>query len=394
MAVNRRSALGLMGAAPLAASGVLGAGTANATAGREGHGRVPKSLRPGGEFDLFVREQARKDEFSGTVLLVHWSRPVLSRSYGMADKQRRIPNGPDTIFSLGSITKVCTAIALAQLAEQGKVAYGEKLGAYLDGFPAEVADNVTIHQMLTHTSGMGDYRMENKNYPDEAAKWNSEKEVMDGVMTFVRKGKPHFTPGTSYRYSNSAYAAIGAIVAKVSNQSYYDYVREHIFAASGMPGANFYSRPEWRDNPRIAHPYTMTPSGRVDDVGNRDFVDSPAGGAFSNAAGLVRFTDALLGHKLLGRTFTELITSAKVPMRPLPHRPGEPARIGFSGYGPGVVLQNGQWIIGHNGGSPGVDANWYWYPHSGWIVVFLCNYDQRTSGPIVSLADKLITGQR
>ncbi|WUI03899.1 beta-lactamase family protein [Spirillospora sp. NBC_00431] len=385
MTVNRRSALGLLGVAPLAA-----AGTANAA---EEYGRVPRSLRPGGEFDRFVREQAFKDEFSGTILLAHKGHTVLSRSYGMANKQQRIRNGPDTIFSLGSITKVFTGVAMARLAERNKVAYGDKLGAHLDGFPAEVADNVTIHQMLTHTSGMGDYRNENKDFPEESAKWSSEKEVMDGVMAFVRKGKLHFTPGTDHRYSNSAYTALGAVVAKLSNQPYYDYVREHVFKASRMAGANFYSRPEWRDDPRIAHPYTTTPSGREDHVDHRLFAGGPDGGAFANAADLVRFTDALLNHRLLGRAFTELITSAKVPLRPLPSQPGKPSRTGFAGYGPGITLQNGQWIIGHNGGSPGVDANWYWYPHSGWITVILCNYDMRTSGPIVALANKLITVQ-
>jgi CubicO group peptidase (beta-lactamase class C family) len=154
---SRRAVLGMLGAAPLAAGGLLAVpATAEARAGSAGHNPVPPELLPGGTLDKLIAQRAAADQYSGTVLLLHDGHPVLSRSYGMADKQLSIGNGPETIFALGSITKLFTGIAIAQLVQQGKVAYHEKLGAYLDGFPAEVAGTVTVHQLLTHTAGMGD----------------------------------------------------------------------------------------------------------------------------------------------------------------------------------------------------------------------------------------------
>ncbi|MFC7589401.1 serine hydrolase domain-containing protein [Nonomuraea antimicrobica] len=117
---------------------------------------VPSSLRPGGEFDAYVARLAQADQFSGTVLLRHRSRPVLARSYGMADKARSIPNGPDTIFKLASVSKCLTAVALGQLVQRDKVDLHAPLGDYLDGFSAETA-KVTVHHLLTHTAGLGEY---------------------------------------------------------------------------------------------------------------------------------------------------------------------------------------------------------------------------------------------
>ncbi|WP_344282559.1 serine hydrolase domain-containing protein [Actinomadura napierensis] len=385
--MNRRSALGLMGAVPLAAGGWLKTtGTASAAVGRE--------LRPGGEFDRFVQQQAAEDRFSGVVLLANRGRTVLSRSCGMADKERSIRNGPGTVFALGSISKVFVGVAVAQLAEAGKIAYDAKLGTYLDGFPAEVANGVTVHQMLTHSSGMGDYHQENPDYPDAQATWTSPDQVMDGTMAFIRKNGLHFTPGTGYLYSNSAFVVLGAIVAKVSGLSYYDYVRRNVFGKAGMTASNFYTRQQGLSDRRIARPYTTTSSGQREDVAaQRDFLGLPDGGAFATAPDMMRFTAALNGHRLLGRAYTELITTPKVPLGTLPPKGDKPAKTAFAGYGPDSTLVNGQRILGHNGGSQGVDTAWYTYPYSEWTTVILCNYDGQTSAPIESLLEKLILAQ-
>jgi CubicO group peptidase (beta-lactamase class C family) len=391
MGMNRRSALGLLGTVPLATGGLLAAtGTASAD-GPDGRARIPAGLRPGGRFDRFVEQQAAKDQFSGTVLLANRGRAALSRSYGMADKERSIRNGPDTIFSLGSITKVFTGVAVAQLVEAGKIAYDGTLGTYLDGFPAGPANDITVHQLLTHTSGMGDYRQDVPGYQQAEGTWTSAEQVMDGTMAFIRTTKLHFTPGTGQLYSNSAYVTLGAIVAKVSGMPYFDYVRRHIFEAAGMNASDFYTRPQWQKDRRIAQPYTTRPSGqRENQVGERAFIGLPDGGAFAGAPDLVRFTEALNGYKLVGRAYTELITSPKVPGDTLPAKDGKPAKSHFEGYGPDSTFIGGRRFLGHNGGSPGVDADWYVYPHSGWTTVILCNYDARTSEPIESLLEELI----
>jgi CubicO group peptidase (beta-lactamase class C family) len=395
-AVSRRSVLGVLGVVPLAAGGLVAAAGPAYAGDSSGSGQIPAELRPGGEFDQFVAQLAAEDKFSGTVLLMHRDCRVLSRSYGMANKPLSIANGPDTIFALGSITKLFTAVAIAQLAQQGKVGFLEKVGTYLDGFPNDIAGTVTVHQLLTHTSGMGDY-MQNDEFWAQAFEWDSVEKVWDGCMAFVRRGGLSFTAGSGHAYSNSGYHVLGAIVEKVSGQSYYDYVRNHIFRVAGMTSSDFYTTPQWRDDRRIAHPYsTQFSPERADAIAQHIFVGSPAGDSFSNAADLVRFTKALLGNKLLNPAYSQLILTPKVPIEPPPPPAGMPPLIPFETYAPLAVIASNQWVLGHNGAAPGVSTDLEWYPDSGWVTVLLSNYDlgmTGTVGPINSLARNLITQQ-
>ncbi|MEY9836862.1 serine hydrolase domain-containing protein [Streptacidiphilus sp. EB103A] len=391
-APGRRSVLGLLGA--VAASGVLASsGTADAAAADDSSGSegIPATLRPGGELDRLIAQLAAEDKFSGTVLLLHRGRRVLARSYGAADRQRGIPNGPDTVFALGSVTKLLTAVAVAQLVQQGRLAYQETLGNHLDGFPADVADTVTLHQLLTHTSGMGDY-MQSAGFWAAAAGWTSAEQVMDGTLEFVRKAPLAFAPGTGHLYSNSGYHTLGTIVAEVSGQSYYDYVRRHIFGPAGMTSSDFYTTTQWREDRRIAVPYRTQPSGpRVDAIDQQIFIGSPAGNSFSDTEDLVRFTQALLGGKLLDGPHTQLTVGPKVPRPPLPPVADLPGLIPFEAYGPSAFLVGDAWAVGHNGGAPGISTDLEWYPDSDWVAVTLSNYDAGTTAPIDSLARKLIT---
>jgi CubicO group peptidase (beta-lactamase class C family) len=372
---SRRSVLAALGATPLLA------GTASAD-------RTPDALGPGGELDRYIAELAAEGTFSGTVLLTHRKKTVLARSHGMADKARGIPNGPDTIFILGSITKTITGIALARLAERDEVAYAAKLGTYLDGFAPEIANEVTIHHLLTHTSGLGDFH--SPEYFEAARGWDTEEEFWEGTMSFVRKLPLAFPPGAGNTYSNAGYLILGAIVAKVSGRSYYDYVREHVFERARMRTADFYTAPQWRADRRIAHPYHELPSGeRVDALEDHLFMGLPAGGSFASAPDLVRLAHAFQEHRLLGEAFTRIVSSPKLPMSPRDN-------ANFLGYSMWAQHRNGQWINGHNGGSPGVSCNLDWFPDSGWVAVVLSNHDSAKdrrlpAGAIADKARELIT---
>lgn len=392
------------------ASGAVSGGARDGSFGRE----APRELRPGGVFDRRLAEMAARDAFSGTVLLAHRGRTVLSRSYGFADRERSVHNGPDTIFGLGSITKLFTAIAVSQLVERGDVRYPEPLGAYLDGFPAEVAESVTVHHLLTHTSGMGDHH--SAEFWEVSRSWDSAAEVMDGTMEIIRRAPLAFAPGADHTYSNSAYFTLGAIVEAVSGQPYHAYVREHVFGPAGMVDTDFYTRPEWRSNERIAHPYALQPSGgRRDTVDNRVFIGGPPGGAFSTGPDLDAFARALWGGRLLSPALTALVTSGKYPMpgpkgSPAPGAAGAPGAGGaagpdgpralqpFQAYGPIATIVNGQRAIGHGGGAVGpevggISTSFDTYQDLGWTVVILGNYDRLEYGPLLEVAREAITGR-
>jgi CubicO group peptidase (beta-lactamase class C family) len=382
---SRRAVLGLLGAAPIAAGTVLTVpGAAHATDSPQGDRSVPRSLRPGGELDQLISRLAAGDHFSGTVLVKRRNHTALSRSHGMANRDAEIPNGPDTRFALGSITKLFTSVAVAQLVQAGDVAYHERLGAYLDGFRAEVAENVTIHQLLTHTSGMGDfYRV--PGYVDESRGWETAEDVLGGTMTYIRNSELEYAPRASY--SNSGYVVLGAIVQEVSGRSYYDYVRDHVFEAAGMTGAAFVTRPERLEDTGIARSYETLPSGeRADSIDKQAFIGLPAGGSYANADDLVAFENALLGDDLLEAPHTHIVLSPKTPV------PSEPGEVTFGTYASVATLAGGQWAFGAHGGSTeGVSADLDWYPDSDWVVVVLSNYQDATD-EITTRARELIVG--
>ncbi len=400
---SRRSALGLLGVAPLATSGVLmTSGTAHAD-------RIPKDARPGGAYDRFLAKLADDDEFSGTVLLAHRGRTVLARAYGMADKEKKIPNRIDTVYNLASASKPFTALAVVQLAQERKIRFHEKLGTYLDGLPDEIAGTVTVHHLLTHTGGMGDPTRPGDTPPPQKVVKSIEEQQAD-LRKRMREQRLEFTPGSRHAYSSMGMEVLGEIVAKVSGKTFWDYVHDHILVPAGMTRSGYFTRPQWLSDERIAHPYMYQSDGsRVDAVRNLDkgavlggapgsnaaraFIGNGGGGGFATAPDLVRFALALQGGKLLSRPYTELFQSGKVPMTPRPQA-GDPQpalQEAFQGYGVTAPIFNGQRMIGHGGGIGGGNTNWSVYLDSDWIGIILCNYDLDIQ-PIITRERHAVTG--
>lgn len=376
--LNRRRMLGVLGLTPL----VVGTALAHpASAGGGDLAPPPRDLLPGGAFDRLIAQLAAQDQFSGTVLVSHRGTTTLARSYGMADAARGVPNGPDTIYSLASDGKPFTGVAVVQLAQQGKIEFGATVGTYLDGFPPAIADTVTVHQLLTHTSGMGDY-MATQEWHTQAPNFTSAAQEFAAGLDMIRAAPLLFTPGSSYRYSNSGYFTLGAIVAQVSGLSYYDYVRQYVFGRAAMTTAGFYAKPQRASDPRFAHPYATAPNGqRVDVTDKEAFVGTPSGDACASAPDMVAFAHALVGARLLDPAYTGLMTSAKVPSPTGP----------FQAYGILNAIVNEQVVLLHGGGSPGEATSFSIYPELGWVAVVLCNSDVDLQ-PILRLQDQLITG--
>jgi CubicO group peptidase (beta-lactamase class C family) len=340
----------------------------------------------------------------------------------MADKENSVRNTEDTIFALASASKPFTGLAILQLAQQGRLQLWEKLGTYLTGFPADVADHVTIHQLLTHTSGMGDLNTDTE-YLNAVPTWGSADEVVAETLDFIRRAPLHFTPGTSTQYSSNGYDVLGSIVEKVSGQSFFDYVRERVFVPAGMTRTDFYTRPQWLSDKRMAQPYGLNEDGeRVNALREPDklgdfpnaatrFIGTSAGNGFSTAPDLVRFAEALQTNKLLNPAFTELYWSAKSPNPPLSQNPGgggnrppsaptpdgtHTAAVGgsFHAYGAPVALYNNRWLFGHGGGAAGESTNWTIYRDMDWTTVVLANHDGFDLQTLIDLERRLIAGTR
>ena len=306
----------------------------------------------------WVASRAADGKFSGSVLVARNGKILFHRAYGLENKEHKIPNTIDTKFRLGSMNKMFTAVAVAQLAQAGKLRFDDPIGKHIKDYPnQDVATNVTIHHLLSHTGGTGDIFG-----PEFDKNRHSLRTLADYVALYGKRGL-EFEPGAKWEYSNYGFLLAGVIVDRVSGQSYYDYVRQHIFRAAGMNDTDSY--PEDAKVAKRSVGYTREGGGGLKP--NSDtlpYRGTSAGGGYSTVGDLYRFARALLGHKLLSADYTKTVTSAKVDT------PG-----GKYGYGFGIGGEGGVSEFGHGGGAPGMNGDLRIFPESGYIVAVLANLD-------------------
>ena len=197
--------------------------------------------------DLFTRLAAHG--FSGSVLITRHGETLLRKGYGLADRTTGSPVTAETVFSTGSITKQLTATGILRLEMDGKLSTGDRLGTFLpaiaksvglDLAPGAVREDlaaVTLHQLLSHTSGIDNY------YLDQFPSW---KEYLAEIL----KQPLTAPPGTAFSYSNSNYDLLGMIIEAVSGVSYERYLHDHLFVPAGLRSTGF-DLPAWRRD-RIA----------------------------------------------------------------------------------------------------------------------------------------------
>lgn len=327
------------------------------------------------ELGAFLEKAAAADTFSGAVLVAKDGQPIFRKAYGLANKSTNTPNSVETKFNIGSLSKMFTAVAVAQLAESGKLSFTDTVGKHLQDYPNKtVAEKVTIHHLLTHTSGIGDYQ--NAAYLSNLDKMRTVAELLP---LFVNDPLA-FEPGAKWAYSNAGYVVLGLIIEKVSGQSYFDYVKEHIFRPAGMVNTDSYEKDKNVSNLAVGY-MKMGPDGRPDpsaprreNTSTRPAKGSPAGGAYSTVDDLLRFSLALRNHKLLSEKYTDIVMTGKFDV-------GGP--VGKYAYGFGDKVFNGRHIVGHNGGGLGIGANFDMFPELGYTAVIFTNYDPPAMMPVI-----------
>ena len=316
----------------------------------------------------YLAELTAADAFSGTVLVARGDTVVFEAAYGLANRRYDAPNRLDTALNLGSINKIFTRTALAQLAQAGRLSFDDTIADHLPDYPnPDVARRVTVQQLATHTSGLGDI------FTDEfAAAEKSAYRKPEDYFPLFADDPLLFEPGQGQRYSNGGYMVLGAIVAAVSGQPYDDYVREQIFAPAGMthtapyalddpsaPIATGYTRGD--DDHHAAstpgatgHPHADAPAAgnaapEPDWRENFSIIPAtgtPAGGGYSTVHDLLLFRHALVHHKLLDARHTAWLVSDELPSE-APADSGSYG-LGFGGGAPGVnaALEiDGEWTI-------------------------------------------------
>jgi len=315
------------------------------------------------EIASHLEELDAEEKFSGAVLIARDGSPVLERAYGIANRNYDLPNQLDTKFNLGSMNKMFTAVAVLQLVEQGLISVDDRIIEHLPAYPnQEVADKVTIHQLLTHTSGMGD--MSAQEFSDTSK--DKFKQHNDYLPLFVDQPMK-FEPGTLSSYSNTGYIVLGLIIEQTSGQTYYDYVRENIYQPCGMTDTDSFETDRVVPNIAIGYAGNLRNYGELaSNFYSLPFKGISAGGGYSTVGDMLKFSNCLLNHQLLSPEFTEILLEGKVDS-PIPGWEGKYA------YGFMVSMLNDHRVVGHGGSLPGVCSNLEILPDLGYTVVILSN---------------------
>jgi CubicO group peptidase (beta-lactamase class C family) len=303
-------------------------------------------------------EDVAAGRFSGAALVAKNGKTVFAQSYGLADREKKTPNTLQTRFRIGSMNKMFTAVATLQLVQSGKVDLKAPFGNYLTDYPnKDVASKVTIEQLLTHTGGTGDI------FGPEFDQHRVELKTLRDYVNLYGQRALEFEPGSRWQYSNYGFLLLGVVVEKVSGQSYYDYVRDHIYKPAGMTGTA--SEPEEQMVAERSVGYMRSDAGAWQpNTETLPYRGTSAGGGYSTVEDLLRFATALQTHKLLNAQYTEMLTTGKVD-----------AGRGKYAYGFQDSMINGTRCFGHGGGAPGMNGILQICPAPGYVIAVLSNLD-------------------
>jgi D-alanyl-D-alanine carboxypeptidase len=291
--------------------------------------------------DEYLAPGAAADTFAGVVLVARDGKPVYERPYGLADREKRTAISPATRFNLGSINKIFTKTAIAQLVAQGKLALTDTIGKLLPDYPNADAKPATVEQLLDHKAGIVDFFG-----PEFAKTPKTQFRSNADYFAFVAPKPLLFAPGTKTQYCNGCYVVLGAIIERLSGMRYEDYMAARVFTPAGMKGAGFFQADRFPAN--VATGYTLqSPDGGEKLRSNAQMhgvAGSGAGGAYATAADLVAFDNALRERRLVDKKMTAWILDVDDALA----GPRAAGTIGVAGGAPGcnaILESNGVWTV-------------------------------------------------
>lgn len=249
------------------------------------------------QIDDLIQAYNSFQQFSGNVLVIKDGKIIFKKEYGYADMEFNIPNNSDTKFRIGSLTKQFTAMLIIQLKQDGKLKLTDPISTFLPFYRKDIGERVTIHQLLTNSSGIPDYVQRDDFFSDISIHQYSSRQE------FVKKfcsGDLQFEPGSKYNYSNSGFYILGTIIEMITKQPYATVLKEKIFDVVGMKNSGM-------DIPEVllkdrARGYNCNYGTYT----NADYINSSssifsAGGIYSTTEDLMLWNEALYGEKLLSQ---------------------------------------------------------------------------------------------
>lgn len=297
------------------------------------------------QLDALLNKYTEYGQFNGSVLVADHGKIIYKKGFGMANMEWEIPNTPDTKHRLGSITKQFTSMLIMQLVAEGKLDLQATISKYLPDYSKVNGDKITIHQLLTHTSGTPNYT----SFPDFFKKLSRDPYTPTEMMKLYADSTLTFTPGERFAYSNSGYITLGAIIEKVTGKPYEEVLQENIFDPLKMNSTGFDHHNKILK--KRAAGYEMNRSN----LENAPYIDMStpyaAGSLYSTVEDLFLWDQALYTEKLLPKKYRDMLFEKYVSAF------GQHYGYGWSiGTMPIGNTEDKKEIIGHGGGINGFNT--------------------------------------
>lgn len=316
------------------------------------------------KIDELVAGHMKVHGFSGSLLLAKDGKPLVAKGYGYANVEWQIPNTPKTKFRIGSITKQFTSMIVMQLRERGKIKLEDSICLYYAPCP-DAWKPVTIHHLLTHTSGIPTY-----TGIKEWREVNMVPKTTDQIIAFFRDLPLQWTPGEKYAYNNSGYFLLGVVIEKITGKKYEEALQEMVLTPLGLTDTGY----DWTRTiiPRRASGYT----GSGATLRNTPPLDMQqpyaAGSLYSTVEDLLKWEQALYTEKLLPEAAKQTMWT---PFK-------ENYAYGWSIAPPSATAFGGHTRMHHGGGINGFSAMIVRMPEPKLTVVVLSNNDSASASAV------------
>jgi CubicO group peptidase (beta-lactamase class C family) len=307
--------------------------------------------------------QMYHSSFSGTIFVAQKGKVLSSQGYGLADRELNVPNTPQIKYAIGSMSKSFTAMAIMILQDHGQLTVQDPICNYLADCPSAWKP-ITLHHLLTHTSGI-------HNYTDLYPKLKDEVNICreykpEEVIAYFKDLPLDFAPGSGWSYSNSGYFLLGVVIEKVSGESYETFIQKNILQPLGMSESGY---------DRSSTIVKNRASGYSINRPYYDIVNAPCydvslkfahGGLYSTVGDLYKWDQALYANQLVSQETLNTIFTSTVSI---------PGSNGLYGYGWMISQQSGHRVIEHSGNVYGFVADLARYPDDQVVIIVLSNTD-------------------
>jgi len=318
-----------------------------------------------GRIDAAVQAQAAlpiTKAFRGTVLVVQDGQAIVNKGYGLADRERHIPNTPNTTFQIASTSKEFAAAAILILQQRHKLSVYDRICSYIPGCPTSWRP-ITIHMLLTHTSGIGHW--------DTYTSIDASPMSLEQLIMLFERMPPLFKPGSQYSYSSPGYTLLAYIVQKVSGEPYATFMQQNIFGPLGMTRTTV----DDTNHPPAGH--AVGSSGLHPRAYPSLIGVFGSGDIWTTTGDLERWDRSFGTTKILSKASQTAMFTPYVLM---------PGGAGTDWYGYGWVIEHGlHLLIFHDGGNPGFSAYNRRLPDDKIDVIVLTNNEGDQSGLVTSI---------